>query len=485
MENQGITSNVLWKFVERFIAQVVSFVVSIVLARVLLPEDYGAVALVLVFIEVANAFVTYGLGNALIQKKNSDDLDFSSVLFFNIGLSIVLYLVLFILAPFVSSFYNNELLTAVLRILGLRLIIASINTVQQAYVSKKMQFRKFFWSTIIGTVISGIVGIVMAYNGFGVWALVAQYLINTIIDTIILSFTIGWKPKFIYSWKRVGVLFKYGWKILVEGVANTCSAQIRNLIIGKAYTDTDLAYYTRAQQFPQIITNNINLSIGTVLFPAFSTIQDDDEKLVSMMRKSVRVSSYILFPMLFGLAAVASNLIPVLLTEKWSSSIPFLYVLCFSSVIAVGMQPRHQALKAKGRSDIFMIEHMLSRVINLVVLFLVYKISVMAIALSGIGGSLLLFLIIMYTSRKYTNYRYKDQILDVAGLLLMSFMMFVPTFLFGYLVNIDKTVELVIQVVMGIFIYLVLSLCFKPEGFVFTLNFIKNLFVRKKGGSLL
>ena len=479
MENNSISKNFLWKFAERFTAQVVSFVVSLVLARLLLPDDYGVVALVLVFIEIANVFVSTGLGVTLIQKKDADDLDFSSVLYFNFGLSVFLYIILFFTAPVVAQFYEMELLIPVIRVFSIRIIFASINSVQQAYVARKMIFKKFFWATFIGTAISGGVGIYLAYKGFGVWALVVQYLVNTTIDTIVLGIVIRWKPRLAYSWKRIRDLIKFGWKILVEGLANTISGQIRNLIIGKVYSESDLGYYTKAKQFPQLIMNNINASISAVMLPALSNVQDNEERMVHLTRKSVKVSSYILFPMMFGLAAVATNLVTVLLGEKWINCVPYLYIYCFTYLISIGLYSRHEALKAKGRSDVFMIEHIFSRIINLIVLILVFRISVMAIALSGVGGSLLLAVIIMFTSKKYTGYKYKDQILDVAGLVLMSFLMFVPTFLFGYLANLNPIIELVIQVIIGCCIYVFLSIVFKPEGYIFVKDFGRKLLKRK------
>lgn len=480
MSEKSKTNNFLWKFAERFSAQIVSFIVSLVLARLLLPDDYGAVSLVLVFISLANALVSSGLGSALIQRKNADELDFSSVLIFNVGLSLIIYATFFILAPLISDFYNEPLLVPVIRVLAIRVVFASINTVQQAYVAKRMIFKKFFLATLSGTLISGIIGIWLAYCGFGVWALVTQYLCNTIIDTIVLAFTLRWKPKIQYSRKRVKGLFKFGWKVLFEGVANTLAVQVRNLIIGKVYTKADLGYYTKAQQFPQLIMDNINASASAVLFPALSELQDDDSKLIALTRKAVRVSSYVLFPMMFGLAAVASNLVTVLLTDKWQGAVPFIYVYCFTYLVSIGMYARHEALKAKGRSDVFMIEHIASRILNFSILLLVFRISVMAIALSGVAGSILLGLIIMFTSKKYNGYRYRDQFKDVFGLLMMSIAIFVPTFLFGYLVNINPIIELTIQVILGVLIYLGLSVLFKPEGYLFIISFIKNLLRRKK-----
>lgn len=478
----SITSNVVWKFAERFSAQIVSFIVSLVLARLLMPSDYGTVALILVFIEIANVFVSAGLGSSLIQKKDADDLDFSSVLYFNFVLSVGLYLVLFFTAPIISDFYDNNLLTPIIRVFGIRIIIASINSVQQAYVSRKMIFKKFFLATLFGTIISGVIGIFLAYRGFGAWALVAQYLINVFVDTVILAITLRWKPLLSFSWLRVKNLFKFGWKILAEGLANTASAQIRSLIIGKVYREEDLGHYSKAQQFPQLIMTNINSSISAVLFPAMSNIQEDDKKLLLLTRKSVKVSSYLLFPMLFGIAAVSTNLVTALLTEKWMGCVPFLYIFCLSSFLTVGMYSRHEALKAKGKSGVYLIENMISRLFNLILLILVFRINVFAVALSGIGGTIILLLIIMFTSKRYNGYRYIDQIRDVAGLTIMSCFMFAVVFLLGYLIDLNPLIELVVQFLLGIFIYLVFSHMFKPEGYVYLLKVVKRVFLKKQNG---
>lgn len=478
--SSSISSNVLWKFAERFSAQIVSFVVSLVLARILMPSDYGTVALVLVFIEIANVFVSAGLGSSLIQKKDADELDFSSVLYFNFGLSIILYLCIFFTAPLIASFYDNNLLILVLRVFGIRIIVASINSVQQAYVSRKMIFKKFFLATLFGTILSGVVGIILAYKGFGVWALVAQYLINVFVDTIILAVTLRWRPIWAFSWKRIGTLLRFGWKILYEGLANSISIQIRSLIIGKVYTDEDLGYYTKAQQFPQLIMTNVSASISSVLFPALSNVQDEDEKLLYTTRKSIRVSSYILFPMLFGVAAVATNLITVLLTDKWIDCVPYLYIFCFFHFLTVGMYSRHEALKAKGKSGIYMVEHILSRVITLVALICVYKRSVLAVALSGLTGVILMVFIVMFTSKKYNHYKYSDQLKDVGGLLLMTTLMFAITYKLGIMLELHPLIELIIQVIVGASIYLVLSIFLKPEGYSFIIEKARSFIPHKK-----
>lgn len=243
-----IVTGMIWRFGEKITAQAVSFIVSIILARLLMPEDYGVVAIVNVFIAIAEIFVTSGLGTSLIQKKDADDLDFSTVFWCNLVLSSFLYIIVFVLAPMIARFYSMPLLTPVLRIFSLRLPISAVNSIQNAYVSRKMDFRKFFFATLIGTVVSAIVGIVMAYNGFGVWALIAQYLTNSIIDTIVLFTIINWHPRFEFSSYRAKPLISYGWKILATDFIGTVFNQLNSFIIGKEYTSADLAYYTQGKK---------------------------------------------------------------------------------------------------------------------------------------------------------------------------------------------------------------------------------------------
>ena len=451
-----ILSNVIWKFAERILAQMVSLVVSIVLARLLLPEDYGAISMVMVFITIANVFVAEGIPSALIQKKDADQLDFSSVFHFNLWVSFAIYAILFVAAPFIARFYNDEILSRVLRVLGLRIIVAAINSVQHAYVSRHMMFKKYFWSTLFGTLLSGVVGIWMAYRGYGVWALVAQYMTNTTVDTVVLFITVNWKPRLLFNFERIRSLLSFGWKMLFEGVANAISGQIRNLIIGKVYSSSDLAFYTKGQQFPSVIVTNITTSIGSVLFPAMANEQDDKERVLSMLRKSVKVSSYVVYPMLVGLAAIATPFIRLLLTDKWIETVPYLQAFCILNMPTVGMIPRHQALNGTGRSDVFMYEHVIARIVSFILLFLTYKISVLAIVLSSFASSGVLCLIIAYTSKRFNGYKYRDQLKDILPIIVGCFIMAIPVYCIQ-LIGLSSLLTIIIDVIIGVIIYLLFS----------------------------
>ena len=461
-KSDTIISNVIWKFAERILAQLVSLIVSIELARILLPDDYGAITMVSVFITVANVFVTSGIPYALIQKKDADELDFSSCFHFNLGLSVLIYILLFFTAPYIAAFYEIDVLSPVVRVMGLRIIIASINSVQHSYVSRHMMFKKYFWSTLFGTLVSGVVGIWMALKGLGVWALVAQYMTNTVIDTIVLFITVNWRPKLIFSFSRVVTLFRFGWKILFEGLSNTFVGELHKLIIGKVYTEADLAYYGKGQQFPGLIVNNITTAIGSVLFPAMSDEQDNKERVLDILRKSVRTSTYVVFPMLTGLAATAMPFITVVLTDKWIETVPYLQVLCLIYAPTVGMIPRHQAINSIGRSDVFMYEHIIARVISIIVLLFTYKISILAIVLDSLISTTILSLIIAYTSKKFNDYSYKDQLKDILPTLIGCLIMGIPVYFLSYL-NLPMLLILIMQVIVGIVIYFAYSKIFKLE----------------------
>jgi len=473
----SIRINLLWKFAERMFSQFVSLLVSIVLARLLLPKDYGAISIVLVFIVVADVLVTCGFGNALIQKKEADNVDFSSVFFFNIGFSLLLYLLLFSFAPCVAHYYDLDILTPVFRVLGLRVIISGINSVQNAYVSRNMMFRRFFWSTFFGTIVSGIFGILMAYRGYGVWALVTQSMINSVVNTLVLWETVRWRPQLVFSITRIKVLISYGWKILFEGLSETIVVQLRNLIIGKVYSPGDLGYYTKAQQFPGLLVSNISVSMSSVLFPAMSLRQDDKEHILWLLRKAVILSSYVLFPMLAGLAIAAKPLISLLLTEKWLECVPYMQIFCFTQAATIGMISRHQALNATGRSDVFMYEHIFSRVVGLLILFYVYRISVMAIALSLVASSLIFIFVIMYTSKRFNHYSYKNQLSDIFPPIAICFCMGIPIY-FIRLLELSNGLTLCMQIFVGTFIYIALSVISKPMGYRTRMEYIIPIFVK-------
>lgn len=470
---KSVLNNLIWKFGERIGAQCVSFIVSIVLARLLLPADYGLVTMVTIFITIANVFVSNGFGESLVQKKDADNVDFSTIFYFEIVFSFGIYMILFITAPYIADFYNEPVLCNVLRVFALRVPLAGINSVQQAYVKKKMIFKKFFFSTIIGTIVSAVVGIALAYRGFGVWALIAQYLCNSVMDTVILWVTVKWRPNLVFSVTRLKELVTYGWKIMAAGLINSFYSQLRSLVIGKVYTASDLAYYNRAQQFPQLLVTNVNASIDGVLFPAMSNEQNDKKRIVRIMRRSIKVSSFVLFPLMIGLAVVSTPLIRLMLTEKWLPCVPYLQVICIQFMLQPIQTANLQAIKALGRSDLFLKLEIIKKIVGILSILLVMRMGVMAIAVTEVLYSVYASVINASPNKKMLGYGYKAQIIDIFPAVSLSLAMGIIVNLYNYLQCPDIMI-LVLQVITGATIYVASAYIFKIESFSYILSMIKE-----------
>lgn len=467
-------SNLIWRFAERCGAQGVAFVVSIVLARLLTPSDYGTLALVVVFTNILQILVDTGISSALVQKKDADELDFSTVFYANIVFCIVVYGIAFAFAPFVAAFYGDASLTAIIRVLSITILISGIKNIQQAYVSKNLIFKKFFFSSLAGILGSAIVGIVMAYNGFGVWALVAQQVTNNFINAIVMWFTVKWRPKILFSFERLKGLVGYGWKILVSNLINTVYNDIRQLIIGKVYSSADLAYYNRGKQFPVFIVSNTNTAIDSVLLPVMSQKQDDRQQVKNLTRRSIQISSYIMWPLMFGLMAIGEPLIRVLLTEKWIECVPYLYIFCFVN----GMMPIHtanlNAIKAMGRSDMYLKLEIIKKSGGLLLIISSMHISVFAMAISSIVYTIFASVVNSFPNKKLLDYSYWEQIKDI----LPSFVLSASMAIIVYLLPLDFLniyAELIIKIIVGAVIYVLGSICFKLESF----TYVKNLVIKR------
>lgn len=474
-----VLSGLIWKFAERISAQLVTFIVSIILARLLSPSDYGAIAIVNIFIALANVFVVSGFGNSLIQKKDADDTDFSSVFYFNILMSVVMYLVVLFCAPIIADFYNMDILAPALRVLGLRLIVAGVNSVQHAYVARHMLFKRFFWSTLGGTLVSGVVGIIMAYQGFGVWALVAQYMTNTTVDTIVLWFTVKWRPRLLFSLTRLGAMFSYGWKLLMSALLDTGYNELRSLVIGKMYTSADLAFYNKGKQFPNLIVTNVNTSIQSVLFPAMANSQDKRDQVKAMCRRSIRTSSYIMLPLMAGLALIAEPFVKLLLTEKWLPCVPYLQIMCFVYAMMPIQTANLQAINAMGRSDIFLKLEIIKKVVGLTVLICVAKYGVMAIALSGIFTTIISSVINSYPNKSLLNYSYLEQVRDLLNGFIPLLAMVIVVLLIGVL-KVGSLLLMVLQIIVGAIVYIAVSALTKNDSFAYIFGIIKNFLKGRK-----
>lgn len=468
-----VLSGLLWKFSERILAQLVTLIVSIILARLLMPDEYGAVALIMVFISLANVFVSSGLGSSLVQKEGADNLDFSSVFWINIFLSIFIYIILFWASSPISDFYSMPILKPAIRVLAIRIPVAAINSVQQAFVSKHMLFKCFFLSTLFGTVISGGIGIYMAYHGYGIWALVMQYLVNTCTDTLVLWFTVRWRPAMIFSWSRARHLISFGWKLLVSALLDTGYNQLRNLLIGKLYTATDLAYYNQGDKYPSLIIVNVNSSIGSVLFPVMSHYQTKIEHVKNITRRSIQVSSYVIWPLMIGLAVVSEPMIRILLTPKWLPCVPYLRIFCFT----YGLWPIHtanlQAINAIGRSDLFLKMEIAKKTIGICSLIFSIRYGPFIIAFSLFVTGIIAGGINAAPNIKLLHYKIGEQLSDLLSPFLLAMVMG------GVILPLQRLpfadfVIIIIQVLCGVLIYLLGSVLTKQKGFYYLFNLFKQ-----------
>lgn len=471
-----VVGGLMWTYLERIAAQLVSLLVTIKLARILSPTEYGTIAIVTIFTELANVLVVNGFGTALVQKKDSDSTDFSTVFFASEVITWCMYGLLIICAPLIAAFYKMPQLTPILRVLGLQMPIAGISSIQQAYITKRMEFRKFFFSTIIGTIISAVVGIWMARAGYGVWALVAQLLTNRIIDTTILSITSGWRLTREFSRTALKTLFSYSWKVSASSFLIAFYDNIRGLVVGKKYTAEDLAFYNKGRQFPNLIAGNVNTSISKVLFPVLSNVQNDKERVLAMTRRAIKESSYILTPFLFGLAACAEPFVRVILTDKWLPCVPYLQLMCLIYALQPMQTASIQAMKAIGRSDTYLKLEIIKKSINICILLvsLFAFHSVLIVAVGALISELVSTIANVPANRRLIGYSYKDQLLDCLLPLTLSVVMCVGVFLLGR-IGLAPLPTLALQIITGAAVYIILSVVFHIENFYYALHVLTSI----------
>ena len=479
IKNKAV-AGIIWKFGERIGAQLVSTVVSIVLARLLVPEDYSIVSIVSIFFAFCNMFITSGLSSGLVQKEKADELDFSSVLYANLGIALILYLSVFFAAPYVADLYDKEILIPVIRVMGLNFFIYMVKSVASAKISRTMEFKKFFWATLVGTVLSAVVGILMALRGLGAWALVAQQSTNVLIDTILLL--VVTKIKFVpqFSIKRLKPIVKFSWKILASNFVGTIYAELKPLIIGLKFSTVNLAYYNKGENFPKTISTALEGTLSSVLFPTISRVHKDEETLLRFCRKFFTISSYMIFPAMLGLMAVSENFINIILTEKWIEILPFFRIFCVYYMFYFLTLGSGQIYKAIGRSDVLLKLEIIKKIISIFILFLfvMFSSTVVIFALATIVTMLFILIIDSVTLRKYIGYKFKYQLSDLLPNILLSVVMYILVSLVNSS-NLNMYIELILQVIVGVSSYAILSLIFKNKSIYYIINITKSFLMSK------
>jgi len=458
-------SSFIFKLAESFGMQGVAFVVSLLLARLLDPSDYGVLTMLTVFIAVSQVFVQSGLNTALIQKKDVDEVDMSSVFWVSLTIAAALYALLFALAPAIASYYAMPELKPTLRVLALVLLPGALVSVQQAAVARQMAFRRLMAASLTATVLSGAVGVGMAMSGMGYWALVGQQLTNQFGMALLLALLVKWRPHLLFSFERVKTLIRFGWKLLASSLLDTGYLNLRTAVVGKLFPSDVLAFYNRGKQFPELVMNAVNGSIQSVMLPVLSEQQDDLARMKQMMRRSVMVSSFLVLPMMAGLAAVAKPLISLLLTDKWLPCVPFLQICCIDFAFYPIHTANLQAINAMGRSDVFLKLEIIKKSYGLVILAITALLfgNVYAIAWGAVASTLLSAAVNASPNRKLLGYGYLEQMKDVLPSALMALVMFLAVSALGGL-QLPAFVLLCVQIVCGAAVYGGLALLIRPES---------------------
>ena len=478
-EKSVVIKSLIFKFMERAGYQGIAFIVQIVLARLLDPTDYGMLTLLTIFISVSQVFVQSGLNTALIQRKDIKEDDYSSIFYVSLFIAVVLYIVLFFTAPYIAAFYNMPPLKTVLRVLALVLIPGAFNSIQNAKVAREMRFGELMLCTIGAVFISGAIGITMAWMGLGVWALVGQQLSSRIAICILLLTIVKWRPRPVLEFDRVKKLFSFGWKLMVSALIDTIFRELQSLVIGKKYDAGMLGYYNRGKQFPDIIINNINGAIQSVMLPALSKHVGDNEKIKSMMRRSIVTSSFLIFPICMGLAVVARPMVHLVLTDKWLPCVPYLQAYCFVYAFWPIHTANLQALNAQGRSGVFLILEIIKKAygLGILVITVVFFRSPLAIVLGQCCTTLLSCFVNAAPNKRLLNYGYSEQMKDILPSFGIAVAMGAVVYSINFL-HIGAAMTLLLQLMTGVIVYVLLAKLFKLECFDYILSML-NKFLKR------
>lgn len=473
INRRTILSSFAWKLMEKISVQGISFVVSIVLARILCPTDYGIVALILVFINIANVIIDGGLNVALIQKKDATQEDFSTIFWASVCMSIVLYAAMFAIAPHIAVYYKDNNLTTAIRVLSLCLFPYAVNSIQRAYISRGMLFKKLFVSNLWATVLSGIAGIVLAMQGFKHWALIWFQITQATALAIVMWHTVKWRPSFTFSPRSFYGLFDYGWKIFLSNLANTLFINVRSLLIGKMYTPAALAYFERGKQLPALVMENINTSVQTVLFPAFSQEQDNRQKVTSMLSRSTRTCNLFILPIMMWIIVCAEQIIRFLLTDKWIGTVPYIQLFCIAYMLMPIQIANIEAIKSQGRSDIILKLSIIKITLDVIILLATLKYGPTAIAAGIVLYNLLCIFINLRPTARLLDYGLRKQAQDLIPSLSATLAMGLLTYVAG-LFDMGNTATLTIRSIVALASYPAICYCFRIESFMYIIDMLRR-----------
>ncbi len=476
MNRNNVIKSMFYKFTERLAVKGIGLIIGIILARLLLPEDFGQVAIITVFIALATSIIQGGLNTALVQQKDIQEDDYSTVFYISLAISVLMVVILFFSAPLIASFYKLPDLVWPIRVYSFSLLFGAFNSVQVAKIQREMNFKAMMWTSLIATVTAGIIGIALAYMDWGIWALVFYGCASTALSCITMFFATDWFPRLTFSVPRAKILFAYGWKMLVSAVLCSLYADFRSLLIGKQYSTDDLGYYNRGQQYPAVISTTLDTTIQSVMFPTLARSQSDKDALKTMLKRTISMGAFVIVPTMIGLACVAEPLIKLLLTDKWLPAAPYMQLICLAEASIIFTSSSLIAIKAMGRSDIYMKLEVVRRIVMLAILIgaVVIFDSVLAIAVSYALSAWLDAVIIAIPLKRLLGYGFFGMIKDNWKSLLASVLTGTIVLLIG-LLSINLMLMLFIQVLAGVISYIALCLILKSDPFANILTAIKKL----------
>lgn len=448
-------SGLLWNFSDLIANQGIQFIIQVILARLLAPIDFGVIGMITVFIAISQSFIDSGFTNALIREKETSQDDYSTVFYFNLFMAVVMYLLLFFTAGAISDFFKEPQLVAILRVLALVLLINSFGLIQRTMLTKSINFKTQTKISVISSILSGIIAVVFAYMGFGVWSLVIKTLSMQIIQSFLLCVYNRWIPSLVFKIDSFKRLFGFGWKLLVSGLINTLYNNLYFLIIGKAFSAVELGYYTNAQKLRDTASQSITTSVQKVSYPVLSSIKEDEEKLRSAYKKIIKTSVFITFPLMIGLAVVANPLIRVIFGQKWVNSIPSFQILCFAGMLFPLHAINLDILQVKGRSDLFLRLEIIKKFVglSLIVIVLFFKFGISGLLWATVLNSYISYFINSYYSAELLSYSTVKQIKDITPAFMASVLMAIVVYFSGEIIPNNNLVKLIVYFIIGIVVY--------------------------------
>ena len=467
----------IWTALQKYSTMFIQFISGIILARLLTPYDYGCIGMLAIFMVLADSFIDGGFGSALIQKKRPTQEDYSTIFWWNLGMAALMYAILFISAPAIARFYNTPILCTVLRVNGIVLFTHALNLIQRNQLKKKLNFKLLSIVTIIVTIVNLSITILLAYKGFGVWALVAQNLIGSALYALIFWFYVKWRPSWVFSWQSFKDLFSFGFYMFLTHLINSLCGQIQGLLIGKKYNPITMGYYSKASGTEQLASHSISSIMTQVTYPLFAEVQDDKVVLSNMIKRLSMTLSYITFPLMFLLLLCAKPLFVLLYSDRWLQSIPYFQVLCFAGLAGCLQSANLQAIAAIGKSKTMFVWTLLKRGVGLVAI-------VLGMVFFGMKGLLVGMILNAWFSlfvnmglvSKHVGYKFWRQILDVLPVGIASLIAAVASFGVGYLLHLSMYPDGLVKAGVYAIIYLGWSFIFKPEAYTYFLTIIPDRF---------